>query len=116
MSEARRDGARAPAGGWDAGLQPERTRLAWRRTTLACTVAVLLAGRRLLAGGAAGPVQAGLAALLMLVWVAFVALAHRRVREMAAARHTPLTPRIALSAAGCTVALAAFGATIASTH
>ncbi|MFD8552254.1 DUF202 domain-containing protein, partial [Streptomyces fradiae] len=43
--EAERDPGRAGRER-DPGLQPERTRLAWRRTTLSCTVAAVLAARQ----------------------------------------------------------------------
>ncbi|MFF9686786.1 DUF202 domain-containing protein [Streptomyces sp. NPDC014623] len=93
----------------DPGLQPERTRLAWRRTTLACTVVALLAVRQALYGGvtAAGVLAV---ALSLLAWLGLLAVAHRRVAVMEAARPAPLPPRHALTAAACTVALAVFAA------
>lgn len=92
----------------DPGLQPERTRLAWRRTTLACTVAAVLAARQGLHEGLSG---AGLpaAGLSLLVWLAFLGVAHRRIRELGPARPRPLGLGAAAAAAACTVALAAFG-------
>ncbi|KPC78760.1 MULTISPECIES: DUF202 domain-containing protein [Streptomyces] len=91
----------------DPGLQPERTRLAWRRTTLACTVVALLAVRQALHGGAtAAGVLA--VALSLLAWLGFLAVAHRRVTGMTTAKPAPLSSRHALAAAGCTVALAVF--------
>ncbi|MFF4245064.1 DUF202 domain-containing protein [Streptomyces sp. NPDC001822] len=92
----------------DPGLQPERTRLAWRRTTLACTVVGLLAGRQALHGGAR-PAGVLAVALSLAAWLGFLAVAHRRVTGMGSARPVPLSPRQALTAAGCTVALAVFG-------
>lgn len=96
-----------PADVRDPGLQPERTRLAWRRTTLAATVVAVLAAKQAVHDGvtAAGLVGAGLS---LLVWLAFLGVAHRRVRALATARPRPMTPRGAVWAAGCTIALAAF--------
>ncbi|MEV2239881.1 DUF202 domain-containing protein [Micromonospora sp. NPDC049891] len=59
----------------DPGLQPERTRLAWRRTLLTLTVVTLLTVRLALTGGRGG---AGPAALAILGWGAVVTLCWRR--------------------------------------
>ncbi|MET9295532.1 DUF202 domain-containing protein [Streptomyces sp. NPDC003077] len=96
----------------DPGLQPERTRLAWRRTTLAGTVTAVLAGRQALRADHPGPAVLSAAVLVGLVWFALVMVAHRRMRAMAAGRPAPLPRRTALVAAGCTVALAVLGAVI----
>ncbi|UQX00430.1 DUF202 domain-containing protein [Streptomyces sp. RerS4] len=89
----------------DAGLQPERTRLAWRRTTLACSVVAVLAIRQALHGSASPPEVLG-AAVVALVWLAFLGLAHRRIRSLAAPRPAALAPRAASALVACTVALA----------
>lgn len=67
---------------WDAGLQPERTRLAWRRTTLTVVIGGLVGGRAL--GDASGPL--GLAAAVMALGVAGLlgVLVRRRTRRVAA--------------------------------
>ncbi|MEU5211391.1 DUF202 domain-containing protein [Streptomyces sp. NPDC020742] len=101
-----------PASDRDPGLQPERTRLAWRRTTLSVCVVVALAGRQLLRSRAPGPVEILLAVLMGLLWLAFVALAHHRMRAMAAGRPPGLPPRSALLLVGCTLALALCGAVL----
>lgn len=95
----------------DPGLQPERTRLAWRRTTLSCTVVAVLAVKLAVQDDATPRGQAALA-LSTLVWVLFLAVAHRRTRSLDAVRPRPLTHRGALLAAACTVGLAFFGAAL----
>ncbi|WP_037870567.1 DUF202 domain-containing protein [Streptomyces sp. SPB074] len=88
----------------DPGLQPERTRLAWRRTSLSATVAGVLALKAALAHGVPLAWAAGVVPVLLLL-----ALAARRARDLAAPRPGPLPPRYALLAACCagTLALAA---------
>ncbi|MEU3188512.1 DUF202 domain-containing protein [Streptomyces sp. NPDC006923] len=95
----------------DPGLQPERTWLAWRRTTLALTVVTVLAARQAVhAGGTAVGVVAS--ALSALVWLAFLAVAHRRALALAAVRPRPLSPCAVAATAGCTVLLALFAVTV----
>ncbi|MET7883821.1 DUF202 domain-containing protein [Streptomyces avermitilis] len=96
-----------PAPERDPGLQPERTRLAWRRTTLSGTVTAVLAVKTTLHSGTA----AGLivCALCCALWLGFLAIAHHRIRGLSTAgAHRPpaLTTRHAAAAAFCTVALA----------
>jgi hypothetical protein len=65
------------------GAQPERTRLAWRRTTLAFAVAAALAVRSALHDPT--PSAYGAAALGALAWLGFLVVAHRRIRALAGA-------------------------------
>ncbi|MCD9877581.1 DUF202 domain-containing protein [Streptomyces guryensis] len=96
----------------DPGLQPERTRLAWRRTTLASTVVAVLAAKTALHGSvsAAGIIACALCCAL---WLGFLLVAHRRIGALASSDSPPaLTPRHATAAVLCTVALAACGAAL----
>ncbi|POX39024.1 hypothetical protein C3486_20310 [Streptomyces sp. Ru73] len=108
--EERRGAARDP------GLQPERTRMAWRRTTLSCAVAVVLAWRQVLLTGEPTGLEVALVALLVLAGLAFLTAAHTRIRKLAAppADGPPRTMglRTALLAAGCTLVLVGLGAAI----
>ncbi|ANW20945.1 DUF202 domain-containing protein [Streptomyces clavuligerus] len=98
---------RAGPGVRDPGLQPERTRLAWRRTTLAFTVAGVLAVRQVLTGDRGGRAALALAAVV-LVWAAFLVLAQRRLRLLGGGPvPVALSARNALGAAAAVVLLAA---------
>ncbi|MBL1107649.1 DUF202 domain-containing protein [Streptomyces sp. 5-8] len=90
----------------DPGLQPERTRLAWRRTTLSASVAAVLAVKTALHGGlsAAGIIACALCCGL---WLGFLRVAHHRIRALAAGGPPPaLAPRLATAAVLCAMALA----------
>lgn len=83
--------------------------MAWRRTTLTCAVVGVLAGRQALVGGSR-PVAILAVALIALLWLAFLAVAQRRIQAMGVPRPRALSPRAAMAAAWCTVVLGALGA------
>lgn len=79
----------------DPGLQPERTRLAWRRTSLAIGVVAMLTARIAfrLGPAAALPVAAALAG-----WAGCAAIAYRRGGQMAGCETMPAGRTISLLA------------------
>ncbi len=95
----------------DPGLQPERTRLAWRRTTLSATVVAVLATKQAARDGATGTGLLG-AALSALAWVGFLVVAHGRMRELGEVRPAGLGAGRAWVVVGCGVALAGFGVVV----
>ncbi|WP_046503068.1 DUF202 domain-containing protein [Streptomyces odonnellii] len=94
----------------DPGLQPERTRLAWRRTTLACTVVAVLAVRQAVQDDSAVALAA--VALTALVWLSFLTVAHRRTLTLTTARPPVLPAHAATATAVCTVLLAICAVTV----
>jgi uncharacterized membrane protein YidH (DUF202 family) len=63
------------------GLAAERTRLAWRRTTLAGVALVLIATSRAFIGGLS-PVEMTAVAVMSLLWLASVGVAYRRIATL----------------------------------
>ncbi|ASW53920.1 DUF202 domain-containing protein [Plantactinospora sp. KBS50] len=63
----------------DPGLQPERTRLSWRRTALAHAVVVLLLVRLALRHGPAGALPAVAAVAAVAGWALVVTVSYRRM-------------------------------------
>ncbi|WP_338694813.1 DUF202 domain-containing protein [Streptomyces sp. Q6] len=98
----------------DPGLQPARTRLAWRRTTLSCTVAAVLAVKAALQSSGGRTLGVVASALVMLVWLGFLAVAHRRITGLALneSEPPPMSRRGATTAALCVVAMAVFAAAL----
>ncbi|WSS24250.1 DUF202 domain-containing protein [Streptomyces sp. NBC_01190] len=92
-------------------MQPERTRLAWRRTTLSWAVVELLVVRQGLRSDG-GVLRATVVGLAAFAFVAFLWLTQRRMLRLGAARPAGLSARAALSVVGCTMALAVFGAVL----
>lgn len=94
----------------DPAAQPERTRFAWRRTTLTFAVAVGLGVRHALYGsGGVSPLEAVAGAAGVLAWLAFLGVAHRRIAAMTAERPAGSSTGVVQAAALCTVAMVVVG-------
>jgi hypothetical protein len=74
-------------------------------------VAVILGVRQALQDGVT-PFGLVAVALMALVWLAFLVVAHRRTLALAAARPPRMAQRAAATAAACAVFLAALGAAL----
>jgi uncharacterized membrane protein YidH (DUF202 family) len=102
----------------DRGTQPERTRLAWRRTTLGFALVVVLAVRDVVV---TPNHRAGVAfiavALSALAWVGFLVLAHRRIRVLTSVDRPPPPGEAGmLGAAGVVVLASALGMLLLATE
>ncbi|WP_314173125.1 DUF202 domain-containing protein [Streptomyces winkii] len=94
----------------DPAAQPERTRFAWRRTTLTFALAVALGVREALyGGGGVSATEAAAAAVGVLAWLMFLVLAHRRITAMEAARPPEMSRAAVRTAVLCTLAMATVG-------
>lgn len=92
----------------DPGAQPERTRLAWRRTTLAATVAGVLGLRHQLdvGAGAVGWLALG---LTFVGWCCLLVMAHARLRQLLPARPRPASAVLVRATGLSVVALTVAG-------
>lgn len=89
----------------DSSAAPERTRLAWRRTTLSGTVVAVLMARL-----AVERQNLAIAALAGLCWVFLIALIHRRIQDL----KTPGRPprRLTMLTAAACLALGGLGVVV----
>jgi hypothetical protein len=80
----------------DPGLQPERTRLAWRRTVLAGTIVALLALR--LISQRLSPIAVPAALIIIAGWLVMLVMSWRRISTLAAVAPPPAYRAIPIAA------------------
>jgi len=93
------------------GLAAERTRLAWRRTVLSFSVAIVLFGRPAFTG-VVRRVDVVILATTALLWVLATVAGHRRITDMDDERPAAMRPRTAYALAGLALLLAVAGLAI----
>jgi hypothetical protein len=118
VTEPREEGRERDTARGTEETQPERTRLAWRRTTLTFALVVVLSVRDVVV---TPDERAGVAviavALNALAWVGFLVLAHRRIRVLASGDRPPSVGEATmLGAAGVIVLASALGILVLATE
>ena len=93
----------------DRGLQPERTRLAWRRTMLLGSAVALLGVR--LSRGEPLPLAG-----MVIAWLVLLRVGYWRLLMLSTHQPQRMLPPVALLAAGTVVAFAALGVLGALSH
>ena len=98
------------AAGPPPSAAPERTRLSWRRTVLACTAVTLLAARLAIRDGFA-PLRLTVGGLALLGWVGILLIGRYRIRSIGESGAPPgWVPAVTAS---CVAWFAVLGAVLA---
>lgn len=93
------------------GLAAERTRLAWRRTVLSFSAAIVLFSRPAFTG-VVRHIDVVILATTALLWVLATIAGHRRITDMDDKQPAAMRPHTAYALAGLTLLLAVAGLAI----